>query len=219
MRVAILDYQAGNQTSVQRALAHLGVEAAVTADPAAVAAADRVVFPGVGAAGSCMANLRAAGLDQAIADVVAAGKPLLCVCIGMQLLFEFSDEDGGTPCLGVLPGLVERFQPEDPAIKVPHMGWNSVVTTGDPLFRDIPAGACFYFVHSYYCAPGTDVEVIATSDHGGGFCAGVRRGNLAAVQFHPEKSGPAGLKLLENFLKADAVAPAGKRSGAKRRPG
>src|SRR5476651_192578 len=119
MRVAILDYQAGNQTSVQRALAHLGCAAEVTADPQRVAAADRVVFPGVGAAGSCMANIRAAGLDRALGEVIAAGKPLLCVCIGMQLLFERSEEDGGVPCLGLLPGAVQRFTPTDPSIKVP----------------------------------------------------------------------------------------------------
>ncbi len=202
MRVAIVDYQAGNQTSVQRALAHLGVDADVSADPAVIAAADKVVFPGVGAAGSCMGNLRSAHLDQALADVVARGTPLLCVCIGMQLLFEFSDEDGGTPCLGVLPGLVERFQPEDPAVKVPHMGWNPVRVVKDPLFAGIAPDSCFYFVHSFYCAPGPGVDVIATADHGGRFCAGVRRGSLAAVQFHPEKSGPAGLRLLENFAKS-----------------
>jgi len=201
MRIAIIDYQAGNQTSVQRALAHLGHAAEVTADPALIASADRVIFPGVGAAGSCMANLRDGRLDAAIQAAVAGGKPVLGVCIGMQLLFEFSDEDGGVPCLGVLDGIVERFQPDDATVKVPHMGWNAVAHTGDPLFAGIPSGERFYFVHSYYCAPHVAVDAIAIADHGGKFCAGVRQGSLAAVQFHPEKSGPAGLRLLDNFVR------------------
>ncbi len=198
--IAILDYQAGNITSVRRAFASLGQEAVVTADPAIVASADRVVFPGVGAAGSCMANLRSAGLDRSLREIAASGKPLLCVCIGLQLLFDWSDEDGGVACLGLLPGRVVRFAPSDPSIKVPHMGWNDVAfAADDPLAGALP-DRHFYFVHSYHCVPGPGVQVIAEADHGGRFCAGVRRGNLAAVQFHPEKSGPAGLALLRNFL-------------------
>src|SRR4051812_11464430 len=202
MRVAILDYQAGNLTSVERALAHLGHVAEVTSDPAVLARADRVIFPGVGAAGSCMGHLRAAGLDHALRPVIAAGKPLLCICIGMQLLFEHSEEDGGVDCLGVLPGTVKRFVASDPSIKIPHMGWNAVTLAADPLTAGIPDGSHFYFVHSYYCAPtpAAGTTLLAESEHGVRFCAGVRHGNLAAVQFHPEKSGPAGLKLLGNFL-------------------
>jgi glutamine amidotransferase len=202
MRVAIIDYQAGNLTSVSRALAHLGHDSEVTSDPAAIAKADKVIFPGVGAAGSCMANLRSAGLDRSVRAVVAAGTPLLCICVGMQLLFERSAEDDGVPCLGILPGEVRRFAPADAAIKVPHMGWNPVELAPDPLATGIADHSHFYFVHSYYCAQSVGVEWIATSDHGQRFCAGVRRGNLAAVQFHPEKSGPAGLRLLANFLAA-----------------
>jgi glutamine amidotransferase len=200
MRVAIIDYQAGNLTSVQRALAHLSQDAEITSDPAVIAGADRVIFPGVGAAGSCMANLRARGLDAALRTVVAADKPLLCICVGMQLLFASSEEDGGVACLGLLPGEVRRFHPIDHAVKVPHMGWNPVSMIADPLSRDLPAASSFYFVHSYYCAPGPGVTWLASAEHGGRFCAGIRQGNLAAVQFHPEKSGPAGLKLLANFL-------------------
>jgi glutamine amidotransferase len=201
MRVAIIDYQAGNLTSVQRALAHLGQASEVTADPAVIAAADKVIFPGVGAAGSCMANLRSAGLDRALAQVIAAGTPLLCICVGMQLLFASSEEDGGVPCLGAIPGSVRRFAPTDATLKVPHMGWNPVRwERPDPLWAGIANDTPFYFVHSYYCAPGADVAPLGTSDHGERFCASVRRGNLAAVQFHPEKSGTAGLKLLANFL-------------------
>jgi glutamine amidotransferase len=201
MHVAILDYQAGNLTSVQRALHHIGCDAEVTNDPARVLAADKVIFPGVGAAASCMANLRAAKLDQALRDTIAANKPLLCICIGMQLLFEHSEEDGDTPCLGLLPGTVRRFRLSDPHLKVPHMGWNPVTWHGnDPLTVGIPDGSQFYYVHSYYCDPAPGVQVIATSDHGPRFCAGVRRGSLAAFQFHPEKSGEVGLALLKNFL-------------------
>ncbi len=201
MRVAILDYQAGNLASVRRALAHLGVEAEVTDDPARIAIADRVIFPGVGAAASCMDNLTARGLDRAIAEFAATGRPLLGVCIGMQLLFERSEEDGGVACLGLLPGTVRRFRPSEPTLKVPHMGWSDVTTVADPLFDGIDAGSHFYFVHSYFCAPSAGVAVIASADYGGRFCVGVRRGNVAAVQFHPEKSGAYGLRLLANFLK------------------
>jgi glutamine amidotransferase len=202
MRVAIIDYQAGNLTSVQRALAHLGQAAEVTADPAVIAAADRVIFPGVGAAGSCMANLRAAGLDQALQHVIAAGKPLLCICVGMQLLFASSEEDGGVACLGLVPGAVRRFRPADRSLKVPHMGWNPVRWEHpDPLWDGIANDSPFYFVHSYYCDPAAGVAPLVTSDHGQRFCAGLRHGNLAAFQFHPEKSGPVGLKLLGNFLR------------------
>ena len=209
MRVAILDYDAGNVTSVQRSLANLGHDGVITADPAVVARCERIIFPGVGAAGTCMGVLKARKLDGLLRDADRAGTPILCVCVGLQLLFEHSDEDGGTECLGLLPGKVVRFTPDaagriggHDGIKVPHMGWNQVAfRAGDPLARELPA-LWFYFVHSYYCVPADPAVVIATSDHGIPFCAGVRRGNLAAVQFHPEKSGPAGLKLLSNFLAA-----------------
>ena len=202
MRVAIIDYQAGNLTSVQRALTHLGHASEITADPAVIAVADKVIFPGVGAAGSCMANLRAAHLDHALAQVIAAQKPLLCICVGMQLLFASSEEDGGVPCLNVIPGAVRRFNLSDPTHKVPHMGWNPVHwEQTDPLWQGIPNDTPFYFVHSYFCAPAAGVAPLGIADHGGRFCAAVRRGPLAAVQFHPEKSGEAGLALLGNFLR------------------
>lgn len=200
MRTVILDYDAGNLTSVQRACAHLGHQAEVTRDPAAVDAADRVIFPGVGAAASCMAGLRGLGLDQALRRAIGAGKPTLAICVGLQLLFESSEEDGGTPCLGVLPGQVVRFRPGDAAVKVPHMGWNAVEFAPDePLARNLPGNHC-YFVHSYYCVPGPGVRSVAWSGHGDRFCAGIRRDNLVAFQFHPEKSGAVGLALLANFL-------------------
>ena len=202
MSTAILDYDAGNLTSVQRALAHLGHDAVVTADPAVVDRAQRVIFPGVGAAGSCMASLNTRGLGDAIRRAVALDKSVLVICVGMQLLFEHSAEDGGVPCLGILPGSVERFAPTDRTIKVPHMGWNPTRFTDAKLGVGIAPDSCFYYVHSYHCVPGPGVQVIATAHHGDDFCAGVRRGNLTAVQFHPEKSGDVGLRLIRNFLES-----------------
>ena len=201
MRITIIDYDAGNQTSVQRALAHLGQAAEITADPDRVVAADRIIFPGVGAAGTCMGNLKGRGMDQALRAAIAVGKPVLSICVGLQLLFEASEEDGGTTCLGLVPGQVVRFRSTDPAIKIPHMGWNQVAWTPDePIAHSIPPQAEFYFVHSYHPMPGPSVATICTADHGGRFCAGIRAGNLVAVQFHPEKSGRFGLQLLGNFL-------------------
>ncbi len=203
MRVAIIDYQAGNLTSVQRALHHIGHDAAVTADPDIIAKADKVIFPGVGAAESCMANLRSAGLDQALSTVIKAGTPLLCICVGMQLLFDHSEEDGGTTCLKVVPGEVKKITPHDSTIKVPHMGWNPVRwESPDPIWHGISNETPFYFVHSYYCAPASGVTPLATCHHGERFCAGIRHNALIAVQFHPEKSGSVGLCLLENFLRS-----------------
>jgi glutamine amidotransferase len=200
MRTVILDYDAGNLTSVQRACAHLGHDAAVVRDPAAVDAAERVIFPGVGAAASCMGSLNSLGLAGALRRAIDAGKPVLAICVGLQLLFEHSEEDGGVPCLGLLPGKVVRFRPSEASLKVPHMGWNEVgFAAGEPLAAGLP-GRHFYFVHSYYVEPGAGVQVVAHSQHGVRFCAGVRRGNLAAFQFHPEKSGAVGLALLRNFL-------------------
>lgn len=199
--IAIIDYEAGNLTSVRRALDHLGAPCVVTPDPEVVASADKVIFPGVGAAGQCMANLNGTGLGDALRRAVAAGTPVLGICVGMQLLHEMSEEDGSVDCLGLVPGAVRRFQLDDPGLKVPHMGWNPVTWAADePLAAGLPSDAAFYFVHSYYCDPAPGVQRIAESDHGGAFCAGLRRDNLVALQFHPEKSGPVGLQVLRNFV-------------------
>jgi imidazole glycerol-phosphate synthase subunit HisH len=204
MRTAIIDYDAGNLTSVQRACAHLGHQAEVVRDPAAVDAAQRVIFPGVGAAGSCMASLNRMGLDGALRRAVADGRQVLAICVGLQLLFERSEEDGGVPCLGILPGEVRRLRPADRSVKVPHMGWNAVDFAADePLAAGLP-GRHLYFVHGYAVEPAPGVQVVATAVHGSRFCAGVRRGNLVAFQFHPEKSGAVGLTLLSRWLDAAA---------------
>ena len=190
---AVIDYGAGNLTSVRLALDAVGERAVVTDDPDAVRSADRVVFPGVGAAGSAMESLRSLGLADAVREA-AASKPFLGICLGMQILFDWSEEDGGVDLLGILPGKVRRF-PDVPGFKVPEIGWNDVV--GDVgLGR---AGEDYYFVHSYY-AEKCPYTVGTTGYAGVEFTSVVRKGPLVACQFHPEKSGRAGLAFLRDFL-------------------
>ena len=192
---AIVDYRAGNLTSVKYALAAIGAEATVTSDPRVVASADRVVFPGVGAAKSAMRSLAELGLVDAVREA-AATKPFLGICLGMQILFEHTEEDGGVDTLGVIPGQVRRF-PDVPGFKVPEIGWNDVEPTGpDGL---LAGGEAFYFVHSYY-AEICPFTAGRTSYAGVDFTSAVRKGNLFATQFHPEKSGRAGLALLKRFM-------------------
>lgn len=202
MDVAVIDYQAGNLRSVQTALRHLGAQFAVTARPEKVARAGRLLVPGVGEARAAMEELTRRGLEEAIRELVAAGRPALGICLGSQLVFERSEERD-TACLGLLPGTVRRFPPELrlAGLKVPHMGWNRVrAARPHPLLAGIPDGAFFYFVHSFYPEPAEPELVLAECEYGLRFAAGVGRGNLAAFQFHPEKSGAAGLRLLANFL-------------------
>ena len=206
--IAVIDYGMGNLRSVAKALEHAapGRAVTVTGDPERVLAAERVVFPGVGAVGDCMAELRRLGLDRALREVAAAGRPLLGICLGLQALFEASEESGGAAGLGLLPGRVRAF-PEplrDPRtgarLKVPHMGWNQVFPTRPhPLWEGIEPGERFYFVHSYYACPAAEGDVAATCEYGLRFPCAVAHGSLFAVQFHPEKSQRAGLRLLANF--------------------
>ena len=201
--LAILDYEAGNQTSVLRALNHLGVTAAITRDPAEIKAAHGVIFPGVGAAGQAMDNLRATGMEDALRERVAAGVPLLGICVGCQILLDYSPEND-TKTLGIVPGECALFNrgltdEDGHDIRVPHMGWNSVALKQDcVLFEGIDSKAEFYFVHSYFPRP-ADEFVIGTTTYGLEFCSVHGKDGLWAVQFHPEKSGRPGLKLLENF--------------------
>ena len=188
---AIVDYRAGNLTSVRYALDALGEENAITSDPAAIAAADRVVFPGVGAAKSAMRNLADAGLVDVVREC-AQRKPFLGICLGMQILFDATEEDGGVECLGILPGKVRRF-PDVPGCKVPQIGWNDVASEGPEN------GQFYYFVHSYYVEK-NPFAVGLTQYAGVEFASIVRRGNVLACQFHPEKSGEAGLALLRRWL-------------------
>lgn len=203
--IAIIDYKAGNLTSVKLALETLGREAEVTSSPERILSAERVVFPGVGAAGAAMRALEALGLIQAVRAVVAGGKPLLGICLGTQIILERSEEDGGVDGIGILPGSVRRFAPSDPFDKVPQMGWNSVGwLRPHPLARGIENGSEFYFVHSYYPAPAdASIRLGETSYAGVTFASVLARGNLVATQFHPEKSGKVGLQLLDNFCRWD----------------
>ncbi len=203
--LAIVDYKAGNLTSVKLAFDALGQKSVITSDPAIIRAAARVVFPGVGAAGSAMRNLHELGLVPVLREVIASGRPFLGICVGTQILFDFSEEDGGTPCLGILPGRVALFRPGDPRDKVPHMGWNQVrICRPHPLLAGITDNSDFYFVHSYYPQPANPADTLGTTDYAGAtFAAMVGRANLVATQFHVEKSGRVGLQLLENFATWD----------------
>jgi glutamine amidotransferase len=202
VQVAVVDYGAGNLRSVEIALRHLGADFASTRRPEELATARRLIVPGVGEARAAMEALEAGGLDRAIREFTASGRPVLGICLGAQIVFQRSEERD-TPCLGLLPGTVRRFPPglREAGLKVPHMGWNRVFRHGaHPLLVGIPDGAFFYFVHSYYSDPSDPELVLASCDYGLRFAAGVGRGNLAAFQFHPEKSGLTGLRLLANFL-------------------
>ena len=202
--IAVLDYGAGNLTSVALAVRHLGREPTVTRDPEVVRSAGRIIFPGVGAAGASMEALRSLGLATALEEAWRAGTPVLGICIGCQVVFARSEEDGGTSCLGLLPGDVARFRfAPDVRRKVPHMGWNEVrFRSAHPVFADVPPQSQLYFVHSYYPRPAEPADVLGTAVYGGiEFAAAVGRGNLVAVQFHAEKSGPAGLAVLGGFLR------------------
>ena len=199
MSVAVIDYDAGNTLSVTRALEKAGARVDLTPDPERVARAEAVVLPGVGAFGDCVRKLEERGMDEACREAIAAGKPFLGVCVGLQVLFEGSEESPGIEGLGVLPGMVVRFEVGD--LKVPHMGWNQLdVAREHPLFEGLD-GEAFYFVHSYYPDPAERGDVLGTAEYGARFCAAAGRENLAAVQFHPEKSSRAGLELYENFLR------------------
>ena len=202
--IAIVDYKAGNLTSVARALEHLGHRSEITDRPERVRAAERVILPGVGAAGATMENLRALGLDEVLRnDVARAGKPFLGICIGIQVLMDRSEEDDAR-CLGIVTGRVVRFPAavDGRPLKVPQIGWNRVrQASAHPIFRGVPDNTHFYFVNSYYPIPDDARLVIATSDHGVPFCAALAAGNVIATQFHLEKSGAAGLRLLDNFCR------------------
>ncbi len=202
--ITLVDYNAGNLTSVRRALTHLGIPCQISADPESVRRADKIIFPGVGAAGAAMQTLRQRGLDSALKESFAKGTPILGICIGCQIILEHSEEDDAE-CLGLLAGKTIRFGRGpgwNPALlKIPHMGWNAVsVTQPHPLLAHLRPGDEFYFVHSYYPQPADPGQIYAVSDYGGEFPVAIGKDNLFAVQFHTEKSGPAGLRVLENFI-------------------
>jgi glutamine amidotransferase len=210
-KIAIIDYQMGNLRSVQKAIEHAGGNATITSDPKVILKADKVILPGVGAFGDCMKELQARGLVDAIRDFVRTERPFLGICLGLQILFDFGDEGGRQEGLGIIPGEVIRFvRPQE--MKVPHMGWNTVTAPtldgidvdasggGSDLLRGFQGDRHFYFVHSFYAVPKNSSDVWLEADYGGKFCAAVRRGNLYATQFHPEKSQALGLDMLRNFI-------------------
>ncbi len=216
-RIAVIDYGMGNLHSAASALRHVApdAEVLVTADKAAIASADRVVFPGVGAIRDCVGEIRRLGFDKAVAQEMESGKPVLCICIGMQALMQRSEENGGVDCLGHFQGSVEFFSsnPQFQAardegsssgehLKVPHMGWNQVQHAIDhPLWQGIENGGRFYFVHSYYVQPQDESLVAGRAHYGIDFCVALAQKNVFAAQFHPEKSHSNGLQLLSNFVR------------------
>jgi imidazole glycerol-phosphate synthase subunit HisH len=195
--IAIIDYKAGNLRSVERALKHLGISCTITAEPNEIMNAERVIFPGVGAAGKAMETIHELEIDKIIHEVIERGTPFLGICLGTQIIFGSSQEDSAI-CLGIISGTVRKFP--DMGEKIPHMGWNTLVKAKDhPLFHGIDNDAWFYFVHSYYPEPANMEDVAARTSYGITFASAVSRGNVFATQFHPEKSGRPGLKILDNF--------------------
>jgi imidazole glycerol-phosphate synthase subunit HisH len=200
--IAIADYGMGNRRSVEKALAHVGAESVITADHDAIRAADAVILPGVGAFPEAMRNLRRTGLGDVLRELT---QPLLGICLGMQLLFESSTEHEGAPGLGILPGTVTRLH----APRLPHIGWNLVgFERPSRIAEGLPDAAAFYHVHSFACRPSDPADVVGTSEYGERFVSVVERGNVMAVQFHPEKSSRDGLRMLANFARLAAVAVA-----------
>lgn len=198
--VAVIDYDAGNIKSVEKALLYLGQDVKVTRDKNVILSADRVILPGVGAFGDAMGKLRSYGLEEVIKEVVSQGTPFLGICLGLQLLFEDSDETPGVKGLGLLPGSIRRI-PDKEGLKIPHMGWNSLdIREGASLFQGIEGHLYVYFVHSYYLSAKREEDVAATTFYSTKIHASVEHDNIFACQFHPEKSSEVGLKILDNFI-------------------
>lgn len=198
--IAIIDYDAGNIKSVEKALLYLGEAAKITRDREEILKADKVILPGVGNFGDAMANLHKYNLVSVIQEVVEKKTPFLGICVGLQLLFERSDESDGVPGLGILPGEILRI-PEKEGLKIPQIGWNNIkIDTTCPLFKDLPENPYVYFVHSYYLKAKEESMVKATTEYGTLIHAAVQKDNVYACQFHPEKSSEVGLKILKNFV-------------------
>ena len=196
--IAVIDYGAGNLRSVTNALVKLGCQPKVTREPEDVVNATAVIFPGVGAAADVMESLREAGMDEAIREVINEGQPLFAICVGMQVMLSATEEGGWNRCLDIIPGMVRRLPA---SLKVPHIGWNQVrQVSAHPIFKGIPDGSNFYFVHSYYAEPEDASVVAGTTEYGVNLCSVLIKDNLIATQFHPEKSGALGLRMYANFL-------------------
>jgi imidazole glycerol-phosphate synthase subunit HisH len=199
--IALVDVCSGNLRSVERALAQVGGDVVVTRDAEVVRRADKVVVPGQGAFGMFMRGLAERGLGEVLREAIASGRPFLGICLGMQVLFDESEEQGPCPGLGVLRGRVVRMRPADPRLKIPHIGWNQVgVRRPDPLLAGVAEGAYVYFDHSYHAVPEDPSVIALDTDHGDRLTAAIRRDNIFACQFHPEKSQTVGLQILRNFV-------------------
>lgn len=200
--IALIDYGINNLRSVEKACQRVGMPVRLTANPDELARADKLILPGVGAFHAGMTALDSLGLARTIREAAARGVPILGICLGMQLLFDESEEMGTTAGLGLIPGRVTRMQGQ--GVKVPHMGWNRLrLRAPSPLLADLPDGSFAYFVHSYVCAPAESEGILASTDHGGEFAAAVSRRNVYGIQFHPEKSQSVGLRILENFARME----------------
>lgn len=203
--IAIIDYDAGNLRSVQKALEFLGYDAVITSDETEILSAERVILPGVGAFGEAMEQLRKRGLDRTIQKAVQSGKPFLGICLGLQLLFEESEESPGVTGLGILPGRIVKI-PKEFGLKIPHIGWNELnIQKKDGFLKNIGDQPFVYFVHSYYMEPADQSLIAATTDYGTELAVAVEKENVMAAQFHPEKSGTVGLQILKNFAEMGEV--------------
>ena len=199
--LVIVDYRAGNLKSVERACSEVGVEAQISGDPEKIRQASRLIFPGVGAAGAAMASLRETGIDQAIREFFALGKPILGICLGLQISLNYSEENQ-TKTLDLVSGEVKKFRLKETSLKIPHMGWNNVnILQQHPVLDRVKPRDEFYFVHSYYAVPAQRESVYALTNYEDQFASVIAKDNLIATQFHPEKSGRVGLRLLSNFLR------------------
>lgn len=200
--IAVIDYGVGNLFSVEKAVAALGADVKVTSDKETIEAAEKIILPGVGAFGDCMKNLEATGLIPTIKGLVADGRPMLGICVGLQILFDGSEESPGAKGLGLIHGMVKKIQA--PGLKIPHMGWNSLTIRAErephDLFQGLAEHPYVYFVHSYHAVPDDPSVITATTEYGEQLTASVAKGSLQATQFHPEKSGDVGLAILRNFI-------------------
>lgn len=203
MKLVVADYESGNLRSVSRALESCGVTPLVSGEPSELIEADAVVLPGVGSGPAAMTALRQRGLVEPLREYADSGRPFLGICLGLQLLLDWTDEEGGAPCLGIVPGKVKRL-PESgggPGLKIPHMGWNSVaISDSHPSLCGIDSGSYFYFVHSFYADPYDSGGIAGRTEYGLPFCSVYAKDNVVATQFHPEKSGPTGLRIYRNFV-------------------
>jgi imidazole glycerol-phosphate synthase subunit HisH len=197
--ISIIDYKAGNLTSVKRALDFLGIQSRITPDADEIRKSDRIIFPGVGNAAAAVPVLRERGIDQALTEAFHAGTPILGICLGTQIILSVSEE-GDTKCLGLVAGTVRKFSLKNPMLKIPHMGWNEIrVRRPHVLLKDVPTGSQVYFVHSFYPVPDDESAIVASCEYEIDFVCAIGTKNLFATQFHPEKSGLIGLSVLKNF--------------------